>query len=354
MFSYIRLLSSHYKPFQSHHHAPITTITGRIVMGRTFHTGNNKMITGSFLLPRSKVLFMMGSSSSSSTTMPTNGGNSSTNTTTTKKTIVKKKPKPKNAPPVQYRSGIIDAQFNHDGTATLAKDEYNVPYDVHLVFVNDKHDKFYIIQVVMDKGKFITYSRWGRTATVGSVRSSGPYDTLSEAVKIFKSKFRRKTGNPYVEFVAGRFNRVVGKYDALKVPVQASVVEANRVGVNWEYEVTDRVDGKINGWYPYDMNNAQEVETVWQTWKSNTVWGYLAQRIISSKTSGYDYLVKLNEMAQKNTRTGKIRNIRRLNPGGFDLDKFWYVGEGGGGGGSSGGSSSGGNTSTSTGNSSSN
>lgn len=85
-----------------------------------------------------------------------------------------------------------------------------------------------------------------------------------------------------------------------------------------KYEVTDRVNGKANGWYAYDVENGDQVEAIYQAWKDNPQSAMnLSQRTISSDSSGYQYAVDLINMTQTNVSTKKTRAIRRVNDNGY-------------------------------------
>jgi len=205
----------------------------------------------------------------------------------TKKSAVKTAtaPTPHSTARVQ---GAVDPEFQQSGSAVVAEDDNGTPYDVFLVLIEPaiNSDKFYVLQIIEDDDQFTSFSRWGRTGLKGQTQSQGPFDSIEEAVKAFEKKFKEKTGNTWDDYVAGSFAAVAGKYDALSSPLAATVILARQAGVTWEYEVTDNVAGKTNGWYAYDDENADEVETVYQAFIGNGHSAALSKRQISTQSSG--------------------------------------------------------------------
>ena len=62
---------------------------------------------------------------------------------------------------------------------------------------DDKHDKFYVLQLVQDgKGKYHVWQRWGRTGTGGQSAIKGPFP-LAEARGEFEAKYKEKTKNVF-------------------------------------------------------------------------------------------------------------------------------------------------------------
>merc|ERR1712060_1006029 len=81
------------------------------------------------------------------------------------------------------------------------------------------------------------------------------------------------------------------------------------LAASWQYYVNDGVDGKKTGWYPYDSAASDEVEELYAQHIANACEERTSTRLIHS---GYfTYKVDLMKMAQENTRTNKVRTIRR-------------------------------------------
>jgi len=219
--------------------------------------------------------------------------------------------------------GELDPEFKIvtgiDGVVMTDDDDHL--YDAMLCMVEGTSDKYYVLQgIAGDDNKYYCFSRWGRTGAKGQNQLQGPFKTDVEAIEAFEDKFREKTSNEWSNFLAGVFKHVRGKYDCLVSPIAAGVKMARSLGVNWEYEVTDGVNGKATGWYSYDPANADEVEAIYQAWKQNPNSSTnLSQRTISSDTSGWQYQVDLINMFQTNTATKKRRPIRRVNPNNYVL-----------------------------------
>merc|ERR1712048_1343935 len=79
---------------------------------------------------------------------------------------------------------------------------------------------------------------------------------------------------------------------------------------SWEYYINDGVDGKKDGWYPYEPSASDDVEVLHAQHVANARESRTATRVVAS---GYfSYRVDLKNMTQQNTRTGKVREIRRV------------------------------------------
>lgn len=180
--------------------------------------------------------------------------------------------------------------------------------DARLVLINptENVDKYYILQGLEDPSedgdsRFYSLQSWGRTGTRGDCKITGPTDKDS-VVQTLAKIFREKTGSDWGSLQAG--DRVPdGKYwlQRHSAPDQKAC---------WEYYVGDGVDGKRPGWYPYEDDASEEVEMIFAQHEANEREDRTASRVISS---GYfSYRVDLSNMKQENTRTGKVRDIRRV------------------------------------------
>ncbi|XP_067417268.1 protein mono-ADP-ribosyltransferase PARP3 [Emydura macquarii macquarii] len=100
--------------------------------------------------------------------------------------------------------------------------------------IGNNNNKFYIIQLVDQNGRYSCWNRWGRVGEVGQSKLS-PFSTLEAAKKDFEKKFRDKTKNSWVE----RENFVAhpGKYTLIEV----------QPGAEEEGEVTVKVDSVDGG-----------------------------------------------------------------------------------------------------------
>jgi len=230
------------------------------------------------------------------------------------------------APP----TGRVDAEFmrtlgkSSSAPAVVVLDAAanNKPYDTMLCLVEGTMDKFYVLQVIqVEPHGFVCFARWGRTGQIGQSKIFGPFATARPAIQAFAKKFRSKTATSWSEFAAGRFHRVPGKYDVLAAgSVGGFALDSRKAGVTWEYEVMDRVDNKVNGWYGYDDSNATDVEALYVAWRQNPLSSTnLSQRIITSESSGWTYHVDLINHRQRNIKTGKVRAIRRVNPNNYEV-----------------------------------
>ena len=77
-----------------------------------------------------------------------------------------------------------------------------------------------------------------------------------------------------------------------------------------EYYVDDGVDGKSEGWHPYEEDASEEVEALYQQFRADGCTGRTAKRVVNS--GHFSYEVAFKAMSQKNTSTRKVRSIRRM------------------------------------------
>ncbi|RHZ24582.1 hypothetical protein DYB31_012511 [Aphanomyces astaci] len=178
--------------------------------------------------------------------------------------------------------------------------------DASLVLVDlaQNMDKFYILQVIQGMGSlfaspvYYSFTRWGRTGTLGQTQMEGPFPTLIEAQGLFEAKFRDKTAQAWANRAS--FAQLDGKYDLLRVDYEADA------SGQWEYYMDNFVDGKATGWYPYTAEGTTQTELLWQTHQANSAYN---RRIVQS--GFYSYCIDLDEMTQTNISTTKQRRIRR-------------------------------------------
>ncbi|XP_070793172.1 protein mono-ADP-ribosyltransferase PARP3 isoform X1 [Pituophis catenifer annectens] len=118
----------------------------------------------------------------------------------------------KAAPKEKSKAKIDTAcQLSHDNGAQIYED-----YDCMLNQTNigNNNNKFYIIQLIEQKGNYSFWNRWGRVGEVGQCKlSSCP--TLEAAINAFEKKFQEKTKNKW----ANRENFIAhdGKYTLIEV-----------------------------------------------------------------------------------------------------------------------------------------
>merc|ERR1719254_435430 len=94
-------------------------------------------------------------------------------------------------------------------------------WDVELVLsdLGKGKDKFYCMQLLAstapcEKYEFWSVQHWGRTGCEGRVHVDGPFTDVTIAKKVFRQKFRSKTGNVWGN-VGGTFVDVPGKHKIL-------------------------------------------------------------------------------------------------------------------------------------------
>jgi len=191
--------------------------------------------------------------------------------------------------------------------AGLAKRARVLPgYHARLALIDaaKNHDKYYILQGLEDtksKGKCYAYSRWGRTGTAGGCKLEGPMDQDKAEANVAKL-FRSKTGFAWGALRPGDKSKP-GKY-WLQAPAKADSK------AKWQYFVGDGVDGKKKGWYPYVKAAGQQVEQLRAEHAANRS-GKNDTSIRTVESGTWIYKVDLKKMSQTNTKTKKVRKIRR-------------------------------------------
>ncbi|XP_003936654.1 protein mono-ADP-ribosyltransferase PARP3 isoform X1 [Saimiri boliviensis] len=89
--------------------------------------------------------------------------------------------------------------------------------------IGKNNNKFYIIQLLQDGGRFACWTRWGRVGELGQSKLN-PFTTLEDAKKDFEKKFQEKTKNKWAE--RDRFVAHPGKYTLIEVQGEDEAQEA--------------------------------------------------------------------------------------------------------------------------------
>jgi len=218
----------------------------------------------------------------------------------TKKAAMKRKAARKAVAARPVDRGLAE---NHAALAKRAK----VVLDARLALIDpgSNTDKFYVLQSLEDPsasgtGRFYASRRWGRTGTAGDSKLEGPLEE-SDAAAILQRIFKEKTGAAWGSIQPG---------DPAKPGMYwLQQVEKSDLKAKWEYYVSDRVDGKATGWYPYLRDASAEVEELYAQHNANAQGSRTRERIVTS--GHFSYKVDLANMKQQNTRTSKLRMIRR-------------------------------------------
>lgn len=173
-----------------------------------------------------------------------------------------------------------------------------------LIDAAKNHDKYYILQAIEDnkkKGSCYAYSRWGRTGTAGGCKLEGPMTEDKAKLSVGKL-FKSKTGFAWGSLRPGEKAKA-GKY-WLAPPAKMDLK------AKWEYHVSDHVDGKKSGWYPYDKLAGLQVEELRAEHAANKT-GVNDTSVRTVESGSWVYKVDLKKMEQTNTKTKKVRKIRR-------------------------------------------
>jgi hypothetical protein len=144
------------------------------------------------------------------------------------------------------------------------------------------------------------YQRWGSTGMRGTIKLEGPMEQPKVEMAVAKV-FKECTGHDMGSLSVG------DRVEAGQFWVQEASTPDFKA--KWEYYVSDGVDGKKTGWYPYEVKASEEVEEIYSQYVANPA----DQRShVRTVHSGYfSYKVDLTKMTQQNTRTNKKRTIRR-------------------------------------------
>eukprot|EP00928_Gymnodinium_smaydae_P035923 TRINITY_DN25197_c1_g1_i2.p1 TRINITY_DN25197_c1_g1~~TRINITY_DN25197_c1_g1_i2.p1 ORF type:complete len:467 (-),score=96.51 TRINITY_DN25197_c1_g1_i2:133-1533(-) len=219
-----------------------------------------------------------------------------------------------------------------------------VTWDVELVLTDIAagKDKFYNMQLLAseDGTEYWAVQNWGKTGMDGAVHIDGPFSDFADAKRVFKKKYRQKTGNVWGQ-VGASFAEVPGKYRLLAkaaeeedeaeaampgeasasssaAPARAPAAAAARGGGRraaevpgkWQYYLHNKVDGKELGWYDYDKSAGDNMEKFWKQFERDPT---LNVRLIQSDY--FKYEVDFGAMIQKNTKSGMRRVVRRIADG---------------------------------------
>jgi len=188
-------------------------------------------------------------------------------------------------------------------------------WDVELILHDPEagKDKFYNMQLLAsnDGLEFWAVQNWGKTGMPGRTQKDGPFDSLGEAKKVFRKKFRSKSGNVFGSLSAS-FANVPGKYRLLEREAEAAPGAPKKVESpgKWQYYLHNKVDGKKLGWYDYDEDAGKNMEKYYQQFVRDPS---LNVRLIQSDY--FKYEVNFTLLQQKNTKSGMRRVIRRVETG---------------------------------------
>jgi poly [ADP-ribose] polymerase 2/3/4 len=217
---------------------------------------------------------------------------------------------------------VVDSGVAGIDGALASRAVVHEEYHARLALVDpaQNSDKYYILQVLVDerpakkqKGgsaknrqpQYYLFTRWGRTGTGGQAKLEGPFDEEDQAKASFEKIFKSKTAVAWKDAEPGS-EPEKGKYEYLAVSTGSSNGDGH-----WFYYLENDPMGKPDGWYAYDEHNNDEVEELHDTYLSSLRASRLAQRVVSSESSGYQYRVDLSKMQQTNTSSGKTRPIAR-------------------------------------------
>lgn len=92
--------------------------------------------------------------------------------------------------------------------------------------IGANNNKFYVIQLLSNAGKFYAWTRWGRVGETGQSALVGPVD-LAKAQKTFEAKFKDKTSNKWD--ARANFEAAAGRYSLIEVDRSADSKKAAEI-----------------------------------------------------------------------------------------------------------------------------
>lgn len=106
------------------------------------------------------------------------------------------------------------------GKAGVYVNEQGIIYSAMLNQTNIQfnNNKFYMLQILKEdvKQNYFVWFRWGRVGFTGQTKLTDCGDDINKAIGMFHEKFYDKTRNIFVE---GKFEKVAGKYDLIKMDI---------------------------------------------------------------------------------------------------------------------------------------
>ncbi|XP_071784252.1 protein mono-ADP-ribosyltransferase PARP3-like [Asterias amurensis] len=88
--------------------------------------------------------------------------------------------------------------------------------------ISQNNNKFYVIQLIQDGGRYTLWTRWGRVGEPGANQSIS-FTDVNQGTKAFEKKYQDKTRNKWAD--RANFNPVPGKYTLIEVDQSADVEE---------------------------------------------------------------------------------------------------------------------------------
>lgn len=90
----------------------------------------------------------------------------------------------------------VDFDCDISGAEVYSDAKYEYTCSLTYADIGMNSNKFYIMQVIVAKGAYYLYTKYGRTGEKGTSFSK-PINTLNQAIKLFQSQYRSKTGNTW-------------------------------------------------------------------------------------------------------------------------------------------------------------
>ncbi|KAE8895831.1 hypothetical protein PF005_g10057 [Phytophthora fragariae] len=146
---------------------------------------------------------------------------------------------------------IVDPQCHCSGNAELYRDADGVRWSFMLNLTDISYgtygnNKFYMGQLIVDRGGFVVFCKWGRVGAKKPQSKTELYSSVEAAEQAFKKVFQAKSGNKWP--LAQPFERKKGKYFLVELddgePEAASAVDA-QTAEQKEEEVVSKLPPEV-------------------------------------------------------------------------------------------------------------
>lgn len=156
--------------------------------------------------------------------------------------------------PVKKRIYPVDEQCAYAGGEILIKGDDAYTCTLNQTDIVSNKNKFYIIQVVKDGGKYHYFTKYGRVGESGKT-STDSFTNEDGAINAFIKQFKSKTGNNW--YARDKFVKKAGKYFMSEVvyETEADLPDPN---VDKSLQVVSKLDTRLQ----YLMSLLSDVETM--------------------------------------------------------------------------------------------
>jgi len=161
---------------------------------------------------------------------------------------LKRKADAAGGPPAKKAKGggrSVDSKVPNAGSLKVI-DDYTIK--LNQTHIDANNNKFYMIQVLEENGKFFSWNRWGRVGEPGQNKLQ-PAANADAAIKDFEKKFKDKTSNAWAN--RDNFKPVNGKYSIVETEDtegggdSAPMGKLTEVQIGKGQTVLDQIDAEL-------------------------------------------------------------------------------------------------------------